>query len=85
MPGGWLAVRGEFSATPWLLGAAVMCWVAGFDVLYACGIANDNTSLYSVDIQSGEVTQEVANAFDATGLPSAMYCSTNNLKSCWAR
>lgn len=34
--GGWLAVRGEFGATPWLLGAAVLCWVAGFDVLYAC-------------------------------------------------
>jgi 4-hydroxybenzoate polyprenyltransferase len=34
--GGWLAVRGELAATPWLLGAAVMCWVAGFDVIYAC-------------------------------------------------
>ena len=37
----------------------------GFDVLYACGIANDNNSLYSVDIDSGMVTQVVADAFEA--------------------
>ena len=34
--GGWVAVSGSFSATAWLLGAAVLMWVAGFDVLYAC-------------------------------------------------
>jgi 4-hydroxybenzoate polyprenyltransferase len=34
--GGWLAVRGEFAALPWLLAAAVLLWVAGFDVVYAC-------------------------------------------------
>lgn len=34
--GGWLAVRGEFSATPLWLGLAIGCWVSGFDVLYAC-------------------------------------------------
>jgi 4-hydroxybenzoate polyprenyltransferase len=34
--GGWLAVSGRFSATAWLLGAAVLLWVAGFDVIYAC-------------------------------------------------
>jgi 4-hydroxybenzoate polyprenyltransferase len=34
--GGWLAVKGEWGATPLLLGLAIFCWVAGFDVLYAC-------------------------------------------------
>jgi 4-hydroxybenzoate polyprenyltransferase len=33
--GAWIAVRGEVAATPVLLGAAVLTWVAGFDVLYA--------------------------------------------------
>ena len=31
----WLAVRGEFAWPPVLLSAAVMFWVAGFDVIYA--------------------------------------------------
>ncbi len=34
--GGWLAVRGAFAATPFLLSAAVLTWTAGFDLLYAC-------------------------------------------------
>jgi len=34
--GGWLAVRGSFSLVPWLLALAVLAWVAGFDVIYAC-------------------------------------------------
>jgi 4-hydroxybenzoate polyprenyltransferase len=33
--GAWVAVRGGVTATPLLLGGAVLCWVAGFDVLYA--------------------------------------------------
>jgi len=33
----WVAVRGEvFAAPPIILGAAVMLWVAGFDIIYAC-------------------------------------------------
>lgn len=31
----WLAVRGAFALPPLLLTAAVMCWVAGFDIIYA--------------------------------------------------
>jgi 4-hydroxybenzoate polyprenyltransferase len=31
----WLAIRGEFDWTPVLLSAAVMFWVAGFDVIYS--------------------------------------------------
>ncbi len=43
--GAWAAVRGSFAAglvtpphpaAPWLLAAGVACWVAGFDVIYAC-------------------------------------------------
>jgi 4-hydroxybenzoate polyprenyltransferase len=34
--GGWLAVAGEWAATPLWLGLAIFTWVAGFDVLYAC-------------------------------------------------
>jgi 4-hydroxybenzoate polyprenyltransferase len=34
--GGWLAVRGDFSPVAWVLGGAVLQWVAGFDVIYAC-------------------------------------------------
>lgn len=34
--GAWLAVQGEFAGFPLILAFAVLCWVAGFDVLYAC-------------------------------------------------
>jgi 4-hydroxybenzoate polyprenyltransferase len=34
--GGWLAVAGDLSPVAWVLGAAVLQWVAGFDVIYAC-------------------------------------------------
>lgn len=32
----WIALRGELSLSVLLLGAAVMFWVAGFDIIYAC-------------------------------------------------
>lgn len=34
--GAWLAVRGSFAKEPLVLGAAVLCWVSGFDTIYAC-------------------------------------------------
>lgn len=34
--GAWIAVRGEFQAAPVFLGLAVLCWTAGFDIIYAC-------------------------------------------------
>jgi 4-hydroxybenzoate polyprenyltransferase len=34
--GAWVAVTGEVSWHPFLLGAAVALWIAGFDVIYAC-------------------------------------------------
>jgi 4-hydroxybenzoate polyprenyltransferase len=32
----WVAIRGELALAPVVLGAAVMLWVAGFDMIYAC-------------------------------------------------
>ena len=34
--GAWVAVTGEVSWIPVLLGVAVIGWVAGFDIIYAC-------------------------------------------------
>ncbi|MBM4048255.1 MAG: 4-hydroxybenzoate octaprenyltransferase [Planctomycetes bacterium] len=34
--GAWIAVKAEFALTPLLLGLAVVLWVAGFDIIYAC-------------------------------------------------
>ncbi len=33
--GAWLAVRPEFSWTPGFLTLGILCWVAGFDIIYA--------------------------------------------------
>ena len=33
--GGWVAVTGELPWQAWVLGAAVACWVAGFDLFYS--------------------------------------------------
>lgn len=35
-PAAWLAIRGEIDWPPVWLGLAVVCWVSGFDILYAC-------------------------------------------------
>jgi 4-hydroxybenzoate polyprenyltransferase len=34
--GAWLALRGQLAPVPIVLGLAVLCWVAGFDTIYAC-------------------------------------------------
>ncbi|MGI6655487.1 MAG: UbiA-like polyprenyltransferase [Desulfobulbus sp.] len=34
--GGWVAVTGSLIGFPWMLSAAVLFWVAGFDCVYAC-------------------------------------------------
>ena len=33
--GAWIAIKGSVEAAPFALAGAVLCWVAGFDVLYA--------------------------------------------------
>jgi 4-hydroxybenzoate polyprenyltransferase len=32
----WLAVRGSLAATPFWMAGGVLCWTAGFDIIYAC-------------------------------------------------
>jgi 4-hydroxybenzoate polyprenyltransferase len=32
----WIAIRGELAWPPIVLGGAVLLWVAGFDIIYAC-------------------------------------------------
>lgn len=32
----WLAIRGDVGLPPLLMGAAVLLWTAGFDIIYAC-------------------------------------------------
>ena len=34
--GGWLAVGGNFQPIAFLLGGAVLFWIGGFDIVYAC-------------------------------------------------
>lgn len=54
--GAWIAVRGDFTATPLVLAAAVLTWVAGFDVLYALADrAHDRkVGLHSIPALLGE-------------------------------
>jgi 4-hydroxybenzoate polyprenyltransferase len=56
--GGWLAVRGSFATVPWLLGAAVLLWVAGFDTIYACQDVefDRETGLHSIPARFGPET-----------------------------
>lgn len=34
--GAWIALRGDITLTPLILGLAVLLWVAGFDIIYSC-------------------------------------------------
>jgi 4-hydroxybenzoate polyprenyltransferase len=42
----WAAVKGTIELPPLLIAAAVICWTAGFDIIYAC-------QDYAVDVQCG--------------------------------
>ncbi len=54
---GWVAVAGAFDPAPVILGCAVLMWVAGFDILYACQDVDFDrrTGLYSVPAALGTV------------------------------
>ena len=56
----WIAVRGSFDPRILILTCAVMFWVAGFDVLYACQDAGHDSS---VGLWSVPATYGVAAAF----------------------
>jgi 4-hydroxybenzoate polyprenyltransferase len=51
----WLAIRGAFAWPPVLLSAAVMFWVAGFDIIYALQDTDFDrrTKLFSLPAQLG--------------------------------
>ncbi len=53
--GGWIAVTGHFDLSPLFLSAAVLFWVAGFDVLYSLqDVEFDRTKgLYSIPAKVG--------------------------------
>jgi 4-hydroxybenzoate polyprenyltransferase len=53
--GAWIAIRGRFDAAPVVLGLAVLSWVAGFDIIYACqDVSFDRQSgLHSVPARIG--------------------------------
>jgi 4-hydroxybenzoate polyprenyltransferase len=40
----WIALRGDLDWPPVLLGVVVLCWVGGFDIIYACQDASFDRS-----------------------------------------
>ena len=69
--GGYLAVTGQFALPPMLLAAAVVFWVAGFDIFYACqDVAFDKAyGLHSIPEHFGI----------PTGLVMAGFCHANTV------
>jgi 4-hydroxybenzoate polyprenyltransferase len=53
--GGWLAVRGDLDLVVLVLAGAVLCWVAGFDILYALQDEgfDRRTGLFSLPVRVG--------------------------------
>ncbi len=53
--GGWVAVRGRLDLEPLVIAAAVLFWVAGFDIIYACQdvAADRRLGLYSIPKKLG--------------------------------
>jgi 4-hydroxybenzoate polyprenyltransferase len=58
--GAWIAIRGSLDPRILVLTAAVLFWVAGFDVLYAC---QDEAHDRAVGLRSLPATLGTANAF----------------------
>jgi 4-hydroxybenzoate polyprenyltransferase len=56
--GAWVAITGELPWQAWALGAAVACWIAGFDVFY---------SLLDLEIDRREGLHSWATRFDVGG------------------
>ena len=53
--GAWIAVTGGFALPPVVLGLAVLAWVAGFDVIYACQDCeyDAGAGLHSIPVRLG--------------------------------
>jgi 4-hydroxybenzoate polyprenyltransferase len=54
--GGYIAVTGEFTLIPFVLGFAIMAWIAGLDIVYALqDMAFDATeNLHSIPVRMGK-------------------------------
>jgi 4-hydroxybenzoate polyprenyltransferase len=61
--GAWIAMRGDLTATPIILGLAVALWVAGFDIIYSC---------QDVDFDSKEPIYSIPKRF---GVAAALWIS----------
>jgi len=61
--GAWLAVTGAFALPPLVLATGVICWLAGFDIIYAC-------MDYEVDRKEGLKSMVVL-----LGIPGALRCA----------
>jgi len=62
--GAWIAVNGPMSIVPVLLALAVVCWTAGFDVIYSC---------QDVAFDRGRGLRSIPARF---GIPAALRIST---------
>jgi 4-hydroxybenzoate polyprenyltransferase len=53
--GAWIAVTGRLEREPWFIGGAVLLWVSGFDIVYACMDADFDrrTGLRSIPARLG--------------------------------
>jgi 4-hydroxybenzoate polyprenyltransferase len=56
--GAWVAITGKLPWQAWLLGGAVACWVAGFDLFY---------SLFDVEVDRREGLHSVSTRFGERG------------------
>jgi 4-hydroxybenzoate polyprenyltransferase len=57
--GAWVAITGKLPLAAWELGAAVACWIAGFDLFY---------SLFDIDVDRRERLHSVATRFGTAGV-----------------
>ena len=57
--GAWVAITGQLPWEAWVLGAAVGCWIAGFDLLYA---------LFDVDVDRAQGLHSWATRFGEPGV-----------------
>ena len=68
----WVAIAGRIDREPLWMAAAVLCWTAGFDIIYACqDYENDKAAgLYSVP--------------STVGIRNALWAARGTHVGCWA-
>ena len=62
--GGWIAVTGMLTGIPLVLGLTVMSWATGFDIIYACGDAEEDKALgvHTLPVRFGIKTALIVSA-----------------------